>query len=150
MFNLKIKDAFDLLKPLCPAPFDAYVEELATYFKEGFGNSTRIDYGSGHELSFLCFCVGLDVLGLLNPEDYGPMGLLVLPTYLSVVRKLQITYCLEPAGSHGVWGLDDFQFIPYYWGSAQLIGTVSRKNFAFKFNDIFLLFFFKKNTNSLL
>lgn len=43
--------------------------------------------------------------------------------YLEIVRRLQLRYQMEPAGSHGAWSLDDYQFVPFIWGSAQLIGN---------------------------
>lgn len=149
-----------------------FIPELSPYLADSFGSFVRIDYGSGHEVTFLAWLGLLFKLGFFDEqgdsEDGGSgsssgsteksrgqaqeptqveaaLALEVLPLYLQVVWGLQDRYALEPAGSHGVWGLvsvqvspvreyassdqftflltprqDDYHFIPYIIGSAQL------------------------------
>lgn len=61
-------------------------------------------------------------LGVIQREDYSFLVLGMFWKYIQVMRYLQSTYWLEPAGSHGVWGLDDYQFLPFLWGAGQLKG----------------------------
>ncbi|KAK9510710.1 hypothetical protein O3M35_005445 [Rhynocoris fuscipes] len=116
------KEADDLLNFTFPDRFHIALTEIKIYLIEGFGNSTRIDYGTGHEMSFCMFLCSLFKIGAFVEEDKLAVICYVFPRYLDVVRHLQRTYNMEPAGSRGVWALDDFQFIPFIWGSAQLIG----------------------------
>lgn len=104
--------------------------EVSRYLIGAFGSSQRLDYGTGHELSFLAFLGSLWKLGYFKDgkqdgEIEREIVLSVIEPYLNVVRKLILTYTLEPAGSHGVWGLDDHAFIPYIFGSAQLTRPIN-------------------------
>ncbi|PLN77253.1 phosphotyrosyl phosphatase activator [Aspergillus taichungensis] len=107
-------------------------EELKAYFLGSWGSPQRLDYGTGHELSFLAF---LGCIWKLNgfPKS-GPgveereIVLGVMQPYFELVRTIIKSYTLEPAGSHGVWGLDDHSFIPYILGSAQLAPAISESD----------------------
>ncbi|WRT63817.1 uncharacterized protein IL334_000742 [Kwoniella shivajii] len=106
----------NLLSQLLPLFLNSYA----------FGHPVRIDYGTGHELAFvlgLWVCV---VSGWIGGEgdqedEEDELILRVFTKYLDLTTLLQKTYRLEPAGSHGVWGLDDYCFLPYLFGSAQLM-----------------------------
>ncbi|KAL2814487.1 Phosphotyrosyl phosphate activator protein-domain-containing protein [Aspergillus granulosus] len=103
--------------------------ELVSYFLGSWGSPQRLDYGTGHELSFLAFLAGIWKLHGFPENSPGveerAIVLGVIQPYLELVRTIIKRYTLEPAGSHGVWGLDDHSFIPYIFGAAQLAPAIS-------------------------
>ncbi|EAW06678.1 phosphotyrosyl phosphatase activator [Aspergillus clavatus NRRL 1] len=107
-------------------------EELKAYFLGSWGSPQRLDYGTGHELSFLAFLAAIWKLNGFPQSTPGveerALVLGVIQPYLELVRTIIKRYTLEPAGSHGVWGLDDHSFIPYIFGSAQLAPAVSESD----------------------
>lgn len=109
-----------------------YADEISVYLNESFGNDTRIDYGTGHEMAFLMLIMCLCKIGIFKSEDLKTVSVKVFNDYIKLARKLQVVYKLEPAGSHGVWSLDDFQFLPFVFGSAQLSKQfkIEPKNFV--------------------
>lgn len=104
--------------------------ELRPYLIESFGNQHRIDYGTGHELLFVIFMLGLYKFEIIDEKNatkdrMKSVSLQILTLfavkYMPLCRQIQTRYQLEPAGSHGVYSLDDFQFLPFLFGSSQLI-----------------------------
>lgn len=126
--NPSFRKFFDMIPVLSPSwhrtlgiTNPSAIAEVSTYLYNSFGNPARIDYGSGHELNFFIWLLSLNRLSILPESSFPAIILLVFPKYLSVLRRLQITYFLEPAGSHGVWGMDDYHFLPFLYGASQLI-----------------------------
>ncbi|KAK0629012.1 Phosphotyrosyl phosphatase activator, partial [Bombardia bombarda] len=106
------------------------LDELKAYFLGSFGSAQRLDFGTGHELSFVAFLGCLWKLGAFEIKSgegdlERSIVLGVIEPYLNVIRRLILTYTLEPAGSHGVWGLDDHFFLSYIFGSAQLTRPIT-------------------------
>ena len=95
------------------------INELKSYLLASFGSPQRLDYGTGHELAFLAFLGCLWKLNAFSDGEERAIVMGVIQPYLQLVRNLILNYTLEPAGSHGVWGLDDHSFLPYIFGSAQ-------------------------------
>lgn len=108
---------------------EGLVQELKYYIENSFGSKIRLDFGTGHELSFLAFIAALDMLQLWgsapetteSKQHFATDLIFIWNKYYHLVKNLITTYNLEPAGSHGVWGLDDHFHLVYIWGSSQWI-----------------------------
>mmetsp|Transcript_12567 Transcript_12567/g.23907 ORF Transcript_12567/g.23907 Transcript_12567/m.23907 type:complete len:426 (+) Transcript_12567:83-1360(+) len=107
----------------------AAILELSAYLQDSFGHPVRLDYGTGHESSFQVFLYALSALGCFGstsstepppPERLKAITLSIYTAYLAVTRQIQTDYMLEPAGSHGVWGLDDYYCLSFYFGACQM------------------------------
>ena len=98
-----------MIAAMCPVEgFEKAIPEIKVYLQESFGQYERLDYGTGHELNFVVFMLCLFKLQVYKPEDFEAVINKVFQRYLLLMRKVQLVYVLEPAGSHGVWGLDDY------------------------------------------
>jgi serine/threonine-protein phosphatase 2A activator len=97
--------------------------ELKSYYLDCFGSSKRIDYGTGHEINFVCIIYILMCTGFFDVSDAREIIHHIFFEYILLVRKIQIQYKLEPAGAHGVWGLDEYHFLPFLFGASELINN---------------------------
>jgi len=109
------KSSIELLSTILPPSIQDAKVELIPYFLQSFGNPSRIDYGTGHELNFVALIYCLYSLEIFEKDDFSSLVNFVFKEYVQLVRKLQRVYRLEPAGSRGVWGLDDYTFLSFYW-----------------------------------
>ena len=77
-------------------------------------------------MSFAVFLFSLSKLNFIKPDEFEFAVRHIFYEYIRLIREIQMLYNLEPAGSHGVWGLDDYHFIPFLLGSAELDGFIYR------------------------
>lgn len=114
--------------------------EVGGYLGASFGDPQRLDYGTGHETAFILFLYCLFKKRVLSQSRLGDGSLLrVLAEYFECCRIVQTVYNLEPAGSRGVWALDDYHCLSFLFGSAQHCGGDEiEEKFGGEQDDLFL------------
>jgi hypothetical protein len=82
-----------MLAGMLPVESEGAAVELAGYLHDAFGNATRLDYGSGHELAFVALLCCLSMLKVFAEPD---LPALVLRVFTRCVSHHALSY--DPAG----------------------------------------------------
>lgn len=105
---------------------DGFFSEAKCYLANAFGLKMRLDYGTGHELLYMAFVGALVRNGVIDWSSVLAEEVIsIYSRYFDVARRLILVYNLEPAGLHGVWGLDDHFHLMYILGAAQFVDNRS-------------------------
>ncbi|KAI8041107.1 serine/threonine-protein phosphatase 2A activator [Drosophila gunungcola] len=110
---------FRKLGEVIPAIHCRHINELGQYLRRSFGNAKSLDFGPANELMFLFFLCGLFRAGILLAKDTLAAALMLFDRYVHLVRRMVAIYALQTA-KDPVCSIDDFIFMPYLWGAAQL------------------------------
>jgi hypothetical protein len=78
-----------------------------------------MDYGTGHELSFLAYLLILRLICVFSEADEGAIVDKCFSAYRQLVGRLQHSFKLEAAGKLGVWGTDEHEHLVYHSAASQ-------------------------------
>ena len=98
----------DVIRQICRITDDKHI-------RQSFGNLIRMDFGTGHELNYLCYLYKRFKNGQIKINEVVS----VLKKYFRVARKYIKKFNVEAAGARGCWSLDDYMLLPYLFGSSE-------------------------------
>lgn len=70
-----------MLQKALPEKYHRAIPEIMIYLQESFGNPTRIDYGTGHEMAFTWFLCCCYKIGALTIGDNAAVVLKIFNRY---------------------------------------------------------------------
>ncbi|GAA6025379.1 hypothetical protein JCM11491_002697 [Sporobolomyces phaffii] len=85
---------------------DVVLPELTFHLLRAFGSVSRLDYGTGHELSFVLYLVALRLASILAADDSPAVVAHVWTRYWTATGLVRDQFQLDVAGRRGVWKRD--------------------------------------------
>ncbi|GAA5874021.1 hypothetical protein JCM16303_002665 [Sporobolomyces ruberrimus] len=85
---------------------DVILPELDFHLNRSFGSTSRMDYGTGHELSFILYLLILRLTGILSQSSSRSIVTKILSKYWEVSKEVRDKFGLVQAGRRGGWKKD--------------------------------------------